>query len=168
MSLENHIAGIDAAVGDATRGLPEPVFSLVGRLTPVVNVDLLIKNDRGETLLTWRHDALYLGWHVPGGVVRFKERMSQRVAEVARLELGATVSMKAEPCAINEIITLERDARGHFVSFLFECTLTSALDETLRHRGGAPNNGEWAWHAAYPAQMIDPHHVYRRFIDPPA
>ena len=168
MRLDDHIAGIDAAVGDATRGLPEPVFRLVGRLTPIVNVDLLIKNERGETLLTWRHDDLYLGWHVPGGVVRFKERMAERIAEVARAELGATVSMHAEPAAIHEIITHQRDARGHFVSFLFECALTSALDPLRRHGGGAPKHGEWAWHAAYPADMIDSHAVYRRFIDPQA
>jgi colanic acid biosynthesis protein WcaH len=166
MRLEDHIAAITDAVGDATRGLPEPVFRLVGRLTPVVNVDLLIRNDRGETLLTWRHDDLYLGWHVPGGVVRFKERMAERVAEVARAELGATVSMRADPAAVHEIITNTRDARGHFVSFLFECALTSAPDDTLRYRGGSPKHGEWAWHAAYPADMIDSHAVYRRFIDP--
>jgi colanic acid biosynthesis protein WcaH len=166
MRLEDHIAAIDAAVGDATRGLPEPVFRLVGRLTPVVNVDLLIRNERRETLLTWRHDDLYLGWHIPGGVVRFKERMAERIAAVARAELGATVSARPEPSAMHEIITHKRDARGHFVSFLFECALTSGLDETLRYRGGPPQNGQWAWHAAYPADMIDSHAVYRRFIDP--
>jgi ADP-ribose pyrophosphatase YjhB (NUDIX family) len=166
MGLEDHIAAIDAAVADATRGLPEPVFSLLGRLTPMVNVDLLIRNDRRETLLTWRHDNLYVGWHVPGGVVRFKERLAQRVAAVARAELGATVSPKPEPSAINEIITHHRDARGHFVSFLFECALTSELDDSLRYRGGPPRNGQWAWHSTYPADMIDPHAVYRRFIDP--
>jgi ADP-ribose pyrophosphatase YjhB (NUDIX family) len=166
MGLEDHIAAIDAAVGDATRGLPEPVFGLIGRLTAVVNVDLLIRNDRRETLLTWRHDDLYLGWHIPGGVVRFKERMAERVAAVARMELGATVSAKPEPAAMHEIITHARDARGHFVSFLFECELTSALDEALRYRGGPPQNGQWAWHAACPADMIDSHAVYRRFIDP--
>jgi colanic acid biosynthesis protein WcaH len=167
MTLQDHIAAIEAAVGDATRGLPEPVFALVGRLTPVVNVDLLIKNDRGETLLTWRHDGLYLGWHVPGGVVRFKESMQHRIAEVARTELAATVSTKPEPAAVHEIITHTRDARGHFVSFLFECRLTSALDDTIRYGGGgAPRHGQWAWHASYPADMIDSHAVYRRFIDP--
>lgn len=41
----------------------------------MVNVDLLIKNvSSNETLLTWREDEYYgPGWHVPGGIVRFKE-----------------------------------------------------------------------------------------------
>jgi len=166
MPLDDHIKAIEAAVGDPTKGLPQQVFDLVGRLSPVVNVDLLIRNERRETLLTWRHDELYLGWHVPGGVVRFKEQMATRVAEVARTELGATVRMHAEPAAITQIINPHRNARGHFVAFLFECDLTSSLDETLRYPGGAPAPGQWAWHASYPSDMIDAHEIYRRFIDP--
>jgi colanic acid biosynthesis protein WcaH len=166
MRLEDHVGAIAAAIGDARRGLPEPVFELLGRITPVVNVDLLIRNGDGETLLTWRHDALYLGWHLPGGVVRFKEALAGRVAEVARLELGATVSTGAAPIAIHEVVEPVRADRGHFISFLFECTLTSDPDETRRYRGGPPKNGQWAWHASSPPDLIDAHGIYRRFIDP--
>ena len=82
MTLEDHVAAIAAAIGDARQGLPEPVFRLLGRITPVVNVDLLVRNERGETLLTCRQDDLYLGWHLPGGVVRFLAQEPQQ-----RLEL---------------------------------------------------------------------------------
>src|SRR5438105_3537937 len=102
MSLEDHVAAIDSFIGDPRQGLPKPVFDLLSRITPVVNVDLLIRNDRREILLTWRDDELYHGWHVPGGVVRFKERMADRVAAVARIELGTAVTMKPEPLAVNE------------------------------------------------------------------
>jgi len=166
MTLEDHVAAIAAAVGDARQGLPEPVFRLLGRITPVVNVDLLIRNAQGETLLTWRQDDLYLGWHLPGGVVRFQEPMANRVAEVARLELGTAVSMSADPVAVHEIIEPARAARGHFVSFLFACTLEGDLEEARRYRGGAPANGEWAWHASCPPDLIETHGIYRRFIEP--
>ena len=166
MRLEDHIKAIDEAVGDATKGLPQAVFDLVGRLSPIVNVDLLIRNERRETLLTWRHDELYHGWHVPGGVVRFKEQMSRRVAEVARLELGAAVTVNPEPAAITQIINPSRSARGHFVAFLFECHLTSPLDPARRHDGGPPRPGQWGWHGSFPPDMIDAHEIYRRFIDP--
>ena len=169
MRLEDHIAAIEAAVGDAREGLPQPVFDLICRLTPIVNVDLLIRNERRETLLTWRHDDLYLGWHIPGGVIRFKERMADRIAAVARRELSAAVTLvKPEPVAITEIIQPVRRARGHFVSFLFECALTGPLDERLRHAGGEPEDGQWAWHATYPPAMIGSHEMYRRFIESPA
>src|SRR5437660_7547460 len=131
MRLEEHIAAIELSIDDPRRGLPQSVFDLISRVTPVVNVDLLVRNHRREILLTWRDDELYHGWHVPGGVVRFKERMADRVAAVARIELAAAVTMKPEPLAVNQIITA-RAARGHFVSFLFDCTLTGPLDETMR------------------------------------
>ena len=38
------IAQIRTYIGDYRRGLPEEVFRLVSELTPLVNVDLLIKD----------------------------------------------------------------------------------------------------------------------------
>jgi ADP-ribose pyrophosphatase YjhB (NUDIX family) len=166
MRLDEHIHAIESAVADPHQGLPDEVFGLVTRLTPMVNVDLLIRNDRQETLLTWRDDALYRGWHVPGGIIRFKEHMADRVAEVARLELGAAVTIKSAPVAVNEVIHVERHVRGHFIAFLFECELTGPPDETLRHAGGAPSHGQWAWHRACPPDIIRSHEMYRRFLDP--
>ena len=74
MRLEELIAAIDASIDDPRKRLPQPVFDLVSRITPVVNVDLLVRNERREVLLTWRHDELYHGWHVPGGVVREQDQ----------------------------------------------------------------------------------------------
>jgi colanic acid biosynthesis protein WcaH len=165
MELEEHIKAIDQAVGDARHGLPKPVFELISRLTPLVNVDLLIRNDNGETLLTWRRDEFYLGWHIPGGVIRFKEQMADRIAEVARIELGSAVAVvRPEPVAMTPIIQPARLARGHVISFLFECALTRPLDESRKYTGGAPTDGQWAWHSRYPAEMIRSHEMYRRFI----
>src|SRR5438270_292510 len=128
MTLDEHLHALTEAVGDARQGIPEPVFDFLCRVTAIVNVDLLIRNERGHTLLTWRQDELYRGWHVPGGVVRFKERMSDRIAAVARTELGATVRIVTPAAiAVNEVIQPVRVARGHFVSFLFECELTGPL-----------------------------------------
>lgn len=166
MRLDEHIHAIESAIADPRQGLPDEVFRLVTRLTPMANVDLLIRNDRRETLLTWRDDELYRGWHVPGGIIRFKERMADRVAEVARLELGASVKIQGAPVAVNEVIHLERHARGHFIAFLFECDLTSEPDETLRHTAGQPRHGQWAWHCGCPADLIQSHEMYRRFLDP--
>ena len=166
MRLEEQIDAIESAVADPCQGLPEPVFRLVTRLTPMVNVDLLIRNERRETLLTWRHDDLYRGWHLPGGIIRYKERMDTRVAAVARAELGAVVTIKGAPVAMNEIIHLDRKARGHFIAFLVECDLATPLDETLRYQEGPPQHGQWAWHGTYPPDMIDSHDIYRYLFDP--
>lgn len=164
MDLEEHIDAIESATGDPRQGLPDEVFRLVTRLTPMANVDLLIQHRR-QTLLTWRDDGLYLGWHVPGGIIRFKERMADRVAEVARLELGALVTIRPGPVAVNEIIHVERHERGHFIAFLFACELTTEPDETLQYDGGPPKHGQWAWHSRCPPDIIASHEMYRRFLD---
>lgn len=163
--LGEHVAAIESAIADPRRGLPDEVFYLVTRLTPMTNVDLLIRNERRETLLTWRDDGLYHGWHVPGGIVRYKERMADRVAEVARLELGATVTITPTPVAVNEVIHQDRTVRGHFIAFLFACELSGALDEARRHQGGRPIHGQWAWHHGCPVDIIASHGMYRRFLD---
>ncbi|MDR2604028.1 MAG: hypothetical protein LBC55_01570, partial [Desulfovibrio sp.] len=58
-------------------------------ITPMLNVDLLVRDDAGRILLSWRDDALCgTGWHVPGGVVRFQETLAERVRKTALQELG--------------------------------------------------------------------------------
>src|ERR1700756_3053304 len=90
--LSRLVAELEALVPFPQEGLPEPVFLLVSRLTPLVSVDLLIKDELGRTLLTWRDDESYgPGWHVPGGIVRYQENAAHRIHEVARMELGARV-----------------------------------------------------------------------------
>ncbi len=166
MGLEDDIRRIESELDDPRGGLPEPVFRFVTRLTPMVAVDLLIR-ENGRTLLTWRDDDHYHGWHVPGGIVRYKERMADRLKEVARLELGVEIAAGPAPMAVNEIIHDDRDVRGHFISFLFECRLTSTLQESRRHRGGPRQHGQWAWHDRTPEDIIGSHAIYRRFIDAP-
>ena len=100
-----------AALGNPREGLPKDVFLLVSAITPLINVDLLIQNDDGETLLTWREDEFYgPGWHVPGGIVRFKEKFSTRIDEVARSELGTRVTAGTMPLLMNEVMTPHRRA----------------------------------------------------------
>lgn len=165
MNLDDYVQQVAAAVDDPRQGLPDPVFRLVCKLTPMVNVDLLIHNERGDTLLVWRDDGQYHGWHIPGGIVRFKELMTDRIAAVARLELDTTVTVNGGPIAISEIIT-EKVARGHFISFLFDCALVSPPSKALHHTSGPLKHGQWAWHSRCPDDIIASHQRYRRFIDP--
>lgn len=164
MPVRDSVQELASLIGDPRRGLPEPVFRFVSGVTPLVSVDLLIRNAVQHTLLTWRDDEYYRGWHVPGGIVRFKERMADRVAAVARTELGTDVALKGGPVAVNEIMHPTRDARGHFISFLYECDLTGALAEDRRFAQGRPKHGEWAWHGECPPELIPQHQVYRGFI----
>ena len=99
-----------ARIGNARDGLPEDVFRLVSQLTPLVNVELLINDKNKGTLLTWRHDEFYgPDWHLPGGIIRFKEFAATRIEKVAMSELGASVSFENKsvwPLASLKIILL--------------------------------------------------------------
>ena len=61
-------------------GLPEEIFMGVSKMTPITNVDLLLKDSKNRCLLAWRDDEYAgTGWHIPGGVIRYKETMAERV-----------------------------------------------------------------------------------------
>ena len=81
------LAALDAWAPEPAAGLPEELFLLVSRLTPLVNVDLLVQDEGLGTLLTWRADEFYgPGWHVPGGIIRYKETAEDCIRATAERE----------------------------------------------------------------------------------
>jgi ADP-ribose pyrophosphatase YjhB (NUDIX family) len=164
--LTAHFNAILNFVGNAKQGLTESVFLFVSQLTPIVNVDLLIINAKGQTLLTWRNDEYYgPGWHVPGGIIRFKESASDRIHAVASIELGATVVAQSDPICVREVMAPNRDIRGHFISMLYQCDLTSELDQSNQSiSDDFIENGNWKWHDHCPDNLISQHKMYQPFI----
>jgi ADP-ribose pyrophosphatase YjhB (NUDIX family) len=161
----NDVHNIFSRVDNAREGLPEDIFELVSQLTPLVNVELLINDSAKGTLLTWRHDKFYgPGWHLPGGIVRFKELVGVRIKKVAESELGATVSFESEPLQVKQVMNKNRDVRGHFLSLLFSCQLTSPLIQDSKFRMEDPVNGHWAWFKDCPDNLIFQHEIYRQKI----
>lgn len=164
--LKFHLDKVAEHIKSAKDGLPIEVFYFVSQLTPLVNVDLLVKNKKGQVLLTWRHDRFYgPAWHVPGGIIRFKEKIEDRIQKVAQLELGASVRFAPEPIHIRGLINSERDVRGHFISLLFLCELTSNLPQDRAFMKGDPKPGEWAWHNGAPNDLIKVHEAFREYIN---
>jgi colanic acid biosynthesis protein WcaH len=164
MNISEAIEVLDKQVNNPSLGLPEDIFFFISKMTPMVNVDLLIKDENGRTLLSWRDDQYAgKGWHVPGGILRFKETMETRIKKVAEIEIGATINFNSSPLAINQIIC-EHEVRGHFISILYNCFLPSTF---------VPNNiglseddrGYLKWHNSCPDNLIKYHQIYRNFID---
>jgi colanic acid biosynthesis protein WcaH len=163
--IEKSINTLESCIENPSEGLPEELFLFTSRITPLINVDLLIKNEHGHTILTWRDDRFYSpGWHIPGGIVRYKETFADRIRAVAKNELGAEVEFDPTPLAINEIIQDKRKTRGHFISLLYQCKLATRLDESLRCKSDPPNPNEWLWHSSCPENMISVHEIYRKYI----
>ena len=166
MEIKKKIDSLESIIKNPSEGLPEDIFLFASRITPLINVDLLIKNEQNQTLLTWRDDGYWSpGWHIPGGIIRYKETIADRLNAVAASELGAKITFNKEPLVVNEYIHPSREARSHFISLLYQCELTSSLDRNLRYEKGAPKPGEWAWHSKCPDDIISVHdEMYRKFF----
>jgi colanic acid biosynthesis protein WcaH len=124
----------------------------------MVNVDLLIKDENKRTLLSWRDATSGSGWHVPGGIIRFKESFEYRINKVAELEIGSAVRFDPIPIAFNQVI-LEQITRGHFISFLYKCFLSS--DFIPPNKGLSEREpGFLQWHNSCPDNLIKVHKMY--------
>jgi colanic acid biosynthesis protein WcaH len=164
--LKFHLNKALECIKNAKDGLPIDAFYFVSQLTPLINVDLLIKNKNGQVLLTWRDDRFYgPAWHIPGGIIRFKENIEDRIEKVALIELEASVRFAPEPIHIRGLINSERDVRGHFISLLFLCELTSDLPKETAYIKGDPRPGQWAWHNGAPKDLLKVHEAFRKYID---
>lgn len=150
---------------DAANGIGEELYLAISQLTPSINVDLIVKSDNGkQTLLTWRDDRYYgPGWHVPGGVIRFKEKLLDRVHKVARKELNTELSRVDGPIGFHEMFNKTRDVRGHFISFVYEVTL-AAPPAADQFAGEAPQNGQCQWFEACPENLIPNQSALRGYI----
>ena len=162
MNIHQAIEFLDKQVSNPSLGLPEELFLFISRITPMVNVDLLIKDENGRTLLSWRDDIHGAGWHIPGGIIRFKEKFETRIQKVAKIEIGAPVKFNPIPIAINQII-LNHNTRGHFISFLYKCFLSSKY---IPKNTGLTNadQGYLKWHNFCPANLIKEHGIYKKYI----
>ena len=74
--------------------LPQEEFDWIFRRVPRLTVELVIASTARGVLLALRDRGPCKGlWHLPGGTVRFGERVVEAVRRVAQDELGLTVSV---------------------------------------------------------------------------
>lgn len=163
MEIKEAIKAIKKQVPNPSQGLPEELFLFVTEITPMVNVDLLIQDEKGRTLLSWRNDDVCgQGWYLPGGIIRFKEHMIDRLKKVAEKEIGSAVEFDPKPIDVNEIM-ISQTTRGHFVSFLFRCHLPSSFvpkNKSLKETDA----GFLKWHDKCPCNMLRAHKVYEKYL----
>jgi colanic acid biosynthesis protein WcaH len=155
---------IDSQVHDKRKGLPEELFQFISRTTPLVNVDLLIKDGSGNTLLAWRDDEHSgTGWHVPGGIVRFQETLADRLQKTALREIGTKVDFDRNPIQIEELIIPNKDIRGHHISFLYNCRLP--VEFIVSNAGKTEKDeGFLKWHKECPTDLLEIHKMYKKYL----
>lgn len=161
MDIEKLQSEIPMALENAERGLPDEVFSFVASVTPMVNVDLLIQDEHGRILLSWRDDGKNFGWHIPGGIIRFKETFDERLQKTAIRELKTEITFDKNPLKVTEIFMPHR-RRGHFISFLYRCYLPSnyKIDNAEKK---STEDGYLMWHEV-PPKLVDGQKCYEDFL----
>jgi ADP-ribose pyrophosphatase YjhB (NUDIX family) len=154
---------LERLIPDPRLGLPEDVFLFVSRLTPLVNVDLLIRDENGRALLSWRDDTYAgTGWHLPGGIIRYRESIESRIQKVIETEIGTKVEFDPTPIAINQIFCTH-ETRGHFIAFLINCSLSGTF--APKNKGLTKTDaGYLMWHNSYPKNMIPVHEIYKKYF----
>lgn len=163
MDIKTAIEYLDMQITDPASGLPDDLFYFASRIVPMVNVDLLIKNNISHTLLSWRDDPYAgKGWHIPGGIIRFKEKLETRIEKVAEKEIGTTVQYKPEPIKITQVIC-DHNNRGHFISLLYECYVPPGFEPENKNLT-IKMPGFLKWFENCPENLIKVHEMYRKFI----
>jgi 8-oxo-dGTP diphosphatase len=74
--------------------MPEELYKKVFKFIPRFTVDVIIKKG-SSILLTKRDIPPFRGyWHLPGGTIRYGERIKEAVKRVAKEETGLKVKIK--------------------------------------------------------------------------
>ena len=113
--------------------------------------------------MSWRSDEYYgPGWHIPGGIIRFKENFIDRLNFVAKNELNLDHELEYSLISINQIMNPNRDIRGHFISMLF---LSYVKDIRINNKHiKEKENGYLKWHKKIPNEIIKQHKRYEKSI----
>lgn len=128
-SLQN---AMDTAGVNPCRGLPYDLFLFSTTLFPFINVDLFVENKNRQLLLSWRDDKYYgTGWQIPGGIIRMKETIEERIHKTACSEIGCDISsFDRNPIAVGEyIVQKNRNGlsnqleRAHNIVLLYRCSV---------------------------------------------
>ena len=151
-------------------GLGTDLFLMVSSMTPIVNIDMFITDKYGRILLSWRDDThCGQGWHIPGGCVRFKETLDQRIHLTAKDELGCDVQYNPRPLLVRENIAndeltvkINHNERAHFISLLYHCILNDISE--LKNCDDQKIVGHLKWFDHLPEDFIGIQYYYRDFL----
>jgi hypothetical protein len=167
--LKKLIEKIESHIENPSKGLPEDIFNLAGRLTPFINVDLLVQDDLGRTLLSWRDESLFennlsSAWHIPGGIIRLRETISQRLDKVAMNEMGGKlISFSKKPLRITQHIDHHIENRSHHIGLLYRCKLEENY-EINNNNLNFGDSGFLEWHSSAPDNLHGNQLIYKDYF----
>ena len=112
--------------------------------------------------MTWRDDKYSgKGWHLPGGIIRFREKINKRIANVGKTELNIKISKIKGPIALNEIIINQKE-RSHFISLLYQCFLSKNQFKNFYLK--LKKNSKISFFKKKPHNLLNLHKIYKKYL----
>ena len=119
--------------------------------------------------MIFRDDGFYgPGWHLPGGIIRFREKVKSRIlitlAKELNIKKGDINLLSLISCV--EVINSKKILRSHFLSFVYLVKLSKKnnkfpfFDENKVYR-----HGDIAYHQKCPENIIKEHLRFKKIIN---
>lgn len=164
IKLNELIHKVESYILDVKKGLPDDIFYFISRTTPLVNVDLIVFSSKKKILFTWRDDKYAgKGWHLPGGIIRFKEDMVDRVKIVAKKEIGIELNKIEGPIDIKQIIDETKTNRAHFISLLFKCYIDEKNENIIKYKVDN-DSSNYMLSKGIPKNLLSWHNIYKDYF----
>ena len=107
--------------------LPQKLFLEAFKYTPRLAVCLLVKNEKGEILLTRRAIPPQKGaWHYPGTFLWKHEKISECFKRLFKDEFGMHLNGKARLKFLGLFENIHKDPRGHVIDAMWKYKISSA------------------------------------------
>lgn len=165
--VEEERINFEKNIRQSEHDLPEDLFLYISTLSPIPAVELLTSDPQGRILLAWRDDVHFgRGWHLPGGCIRFKETVEERIQRTALDEIGCEVEHDPEPLAVRSLIfkgnrpgLQNQDERAHQICMLFRCRVP--MEYTINNGVLEPGEqGYLKWFNRLPEDMLGIYRIY--------
>jgi len=144
--------------------LSESTFQTVIGATPLVSIDLIVKNAKGEVLLGYRTNRPAQGyWFVPGGRVQKNERLDNAFLRLTEAELGVAIQRSAASFMgvfehLYDDSAFDKAVSTHYVVLGYELELDISLDALPKEQ-----HNQYAWMASDELLNRDDVHVHTKW-----
>ena len=144
--------------------LSESTFQTIIGATPLVSIDLIVKNTQGEVLLGYRTNRPAQGyWFVPGGRVQKNERLDKAFLRLTKAELGVSIPRSAATFMgvfehLYDDSAFDEAVSTHYVVLGYELELDINLDELPKEQ-----HNQYCWVASDALLSRDDVHVHTKW-----
>ncbi|MGB0217555.1 MAG: GDP-mannose mannosyl hydrolase [Alteromonas oceani] len=144
--------------------LSESTFQTIIGATPLVSIDLIVKNARGEVLLGYRTNRPAQGyWFVPGGRVQKNERLDKAFLRLTEAELGVAIERSAATFMgvfehLYDDSAFDEAVSTHYVVLGYELELDISLDALPKEQ-----HNQYGWMTPKELLNRDDVHVHTKW-----